>query len=236
MAVTIDATATTTYDDAGTTVSPQNYTGMTVGAGLTNSALLIIVLIDAGGTAWPTGYGTAPTAKWAAQTMTLIGRAVDSTNHEAIEYWGVLSPTAGNQTFAYTWPNAGGANNVAKTMSAVSFKGVTQTSIAAAFANFHSAGGTANGASQTQTSATGNIAVATFSNDSSGGGDPMTAPAGAVEWSHGGPNVNAWVMSYASGAASVTFTTSAFGSSVVYAAAGVNVVAAPDTLMGAMVM
>lgn len=92
------------------------------------------------------------TVKWGSQTMTLVGNAFDSTNRLQTLFYGLLSPTAGNQNITVT-----GANTWF--VDAISFGNANQTSVANAFKNFNSSAITSTSTSVTVTSNTSSIVV-----------------------------------------------------------------------------
>src|SRR5690349_11814286 len=105
MAVAIDATGTDAL--SGTSVTSFDYTGLTVGAGLSNGAL--IAFISASGT---TSNGAAPSSMsvhWDSagtnQALTQIGTSQvvgGGTGTMVSSLWGLVAPTAGNKTLHIT--------------------------------------------------------------------------------------------------------------------------------------
>lgn len=113
MAVTIDASGT--VQSTASFVSSFNYTGLTIGTGLSNSYLVISVSF-AGGI--PSGISIT----WNGTSMTQIGLVSDSTGGQAACLFGLTNPTSGSNTAAVTWTNS---SSVA--VCGTSWAGVDQT-------------------------------------------------------------------------------------------------------------
>ncbi len=233
MAVAVDVAGTPL--DIGTSSTPANYTGLTIGSiSASNPALLALVTIKAQATVWST---TSPTLLWDAtgtsQSMSLIGRAQSTTagNGFTIELWGLVNPHTGLKTLRYAWTGGVTPNMM---VNAISLTNVLQTSNALAFptARFNSAtsASSAGPATVAITSATGNMAFAAFM-DNIFDNDPITSPAGATEWTSSNPN-NFNEAYHAAGAATVTFTSASFGGAQEWIVAGCDVVAAAGATEG----
>src|SRR6266702_623887 len=108
---------------------------------------------------------TSPNAHWDStgtnQLMTLLGVVNTTGTNGTVAIFGLRNPTSGNKTFSTSWTTASTCM-----IFGISFTGVDQTSDAAAFAHFNSATGNSTAPSVTITSATGNIIVGAFVNDS----------------------------------------------------------------------
>lgn len=145
MAVAIDATGTEAK--SGTAVTSFNFTGLTVGAGLSNSAILVMLSFDAN--------VSALSATWGAQTLTRIGTGVLNGTLRS-EMFGGVAPTSGNQTLALAWTTA---SQVAA--QAISVTGANQTGGTTTFAHSNTATSSAsNVVSVAITSATGDMVAA----------------------------------------------------------------------------
>lgn len=127
-AVAIDNCSTLFHSATGqTSIADTNHT---VGAGLTNGALTVIVV--AGSNAAPF---TVATANWdnlgTPQAMFQLAGSPATNGNQAVYAFGLLNPTAGNKTLSITW------NTVSEVMvQTCSWSGVDQTSNAIAFKNF----------------------------------------------------------------------------------------------------
>jgi hypothetical protein len=202
MAVAPDATGTKLVGGSSA-VTSLDYTGITVGAGLSNGALVAVIF-------W--GVTTAPTgisAKWdntgTPQTMTQIGSTVTfagtgGTTTGAV--FALRNPTAGNKTLHFAWTGTGNF----PTACAISFTGVDQTSDGAAFKNFASnTGNLASNASlsTTVTSATGDLVFGAFGETGTLNATPMN---GTVIYSDVTSNGADTAANRQAGAASVTVT------------------------------
>jgi hypothetical protein len=124
MGVTVDQVGS--LQGTNSTVISFNYSGVTVGAGGTNTALFAWLLHGAG------GNPTSITATWDSggtnQAMTAIGGATATGIRHRM--YGLLNPTPGNKTLNVAW-----TTNDQIAVVAVSLRGVLQTSVAAAFIN-----------------------------------------------------------------------------------------------------
>jgi hypothetical protein len=151
MAVVLDAAGTEQKTSTGG-VLLLNYTGLTVGSALTNSALVAMLSFD-------TKTVSALTVKWGSQTMSAIpsATATASGTFGFIIFYGLIAPTSGLQTLAITW--TGGAQCVCE---AVSWTGVNQTGGATSFPHGNSAIATSTAPAVTITSTTGNAVMAAF--------------------------------------------------------------------------
>ncbi len=220
MAVAIDATGTMT--DAGNSTIPVTNTSHTVGAALSNSALLSIVIIWSATSAWPNTDTITHT--WDSVGLTLIGRKSDTLNNATVELWGLIAPNAGNKTLSYTYTGSSPTASEIGILS-LSFSGVNQSSVAAAFTNFASAAATSTSPSVTVTSPTGNIGVAAFATTGTGDITPFTTPVGFTQIYHQNAHQINSIGARAAGAGSLVFAATA-ASSEAWAGAGVNIVAA----------
>src|SRR5205823_5976953 len=129
MAVVLDATSTaSTRSASGTTATHAN---LTVGAGLSNGALIFLAVT--------TSSSTGLTLTWdvagANQAMTSIGSL--ATANSVTYIFGLRNPVAGNKTLTANWTGTGQT-----TLYGISFSGVNQASDAAAFKNFNSVSAT----------------------------------------------------------------------------------------------
>lgn len=149
MAVVLQNTGT--VQEIVSSNTTQTYTGLTISAGLTNSALLAILVLGAGTTS--SGFS----ATWGGTSMTVIGSlsisggAFDIGN---IVLFGLVAPASGNQNLVANWTTVNFAS-----MCAVSFSGVKQSSVANAFAHFNSTTSSGGAPSLAITSAVNNMVV-----------------------------------------------------------------------------
>lgn len=209
MAVAVDAVSSAETQSASVTTA--THTNLTIGASLSNGALIV-------GVGWDTKV-TSPTAHWDStgtnQLMTLIGTVNTAGTNGTVAIFGLRNPTSGNKTFSTSWTTASIA-----CIFGISFTGVDQTSDANAFKNFNSATGNSTAPSVTITSAVGNIIVGAFVN--------ATA---ATDWTSVNNTTlcltigDQLAMNRAAGAASVAMS-GVIGSADQWAATGVNVAAA----------
>lgn len=212
--VTFDAKTTTAATATGTSVSTS---GLTMGAG-GGGAIVVGYWIDSANStpaalacAWdPGGTNQAFTA------ITGTNTGVNGGISGASVLFGLLAPTAGNKTLTCSWTGSSTAAIVA-----VSFTGVNQGSIAAAFpnGNFSSATTAAAGpVSVTVTSATGHQTVGLFAQN--------CVAFGAVSGTTIAPELDmanmGVISSYSNGAATVTMT-AAFTGTCVQIASGTDV-------------
>lgn len=201
MAVAFDAipTGAPASDVVFGAVSTINLTTLTVGSG-TNRALVAGIIISS------TSAPTSVTAVWDSggtnQSMTQIGTGTSTTTStmQYIFLFGLLAPTSGNKTLAFSWTNAASNGGYA---SAISFTGVNQTSVAAAFINFNTNNLSANPSTITITTTSGNATVEF-------GGDFSGAPSATnqtlwYEDTAGGPN--GWAAYALSVGASTAYST-----------------------------
>ncbi len=212
MAVAVDAVSSAATQ-SGASVTTFTHTNLTVGASLSNGALIF-------GVAFETAV-TSPTAHWDStgtnQLMTLLGTVnVVGGANETIALFGLRNPTSGNKTFSTSWTTATGC-----TVFGISFTGVDQTSDAAAFKNVNSAHATSTAPSVTITSATGDIVVAWFAHDN-GSADFSSLNNTTL---YNGSGVNDGAANRAAGAASVAMS-AVLTVSDFWAAIGVDVAAA----------
>jgi hypothetical protein len=230
MAVAVDAVGTT----ANTPIPPFDYTGLTIGAGLSNSALVVCVMLDAAATNYASATNTATWDNGGTnQAMTRIGIIGDPANGAFIEYWGLLSPTAGNKTLHYTSSSASITQTV---INAISLTGVVQTNIATAMPTAHFSSVSLNNTSAPTfavTSASGNMVFGAQANIAASDADPLTSPAGATEWIHDTSVAVNGECYHAAGAGTVTFTFTAPSPAQNYCGAGIDVVAAAGTIRAA---
>lgn len=160
MAVAFDA-AGADFSDTTAAVNPVNYTNLTVGAGLTNSVLLVKILAQDAASPTSVVWDQGGTN----QACTLISKlAGTNLNAGFSQYlYGRIAPTAGNKTLRTTWASAPGAFAV----QAESWQGANQTSVAAAFTNVATGEGNFGSPANptvTVTSAAGNGVSAFFFN------------------------------------------------------------------------
>jgi hypothetical protein len=188
-----------------------SYTGLTVGASLSNGALVVVLVSDAN--------VSSPVAVWdnggTNQAMTLIGTT--SFTFEQVNVFGLVNPISGNKTLKVTW------NAVTSEMyiGAASWSGVDQTGGATSFAHYNGASGTSTAPSVAITSATGNAVMAGI-----GQTQFLNSVSGTVLWAidNGGPNIGVGIFRSA-GAASVTMS-GVISVSTDWAIGGVDIVAA----------
>jgi len=122
MAVTLDSTGTSQVTSSS--VNTFNYTGLTVGAALVNSAAAFTMVFG-------TGSPGNVTVTWDGVSCTQQCSQADGSNQATVQWWAIRSPHSGNKTLAVTWD--GTASNI--TVCGISFSGVVQTSDGAAFNN-----------------------------------------------------------------------------------------------------
>jgi len=146
-----------TFLNSGAGVTTVTYTGLTVSAGLTNSALLAFILNNSGTTS--VDFGTGATATWSGTGMALRASILGGGNTSGA-IWGLRAPASGNNNLVFSWS---GATQV--TVCAISLSGINQASDNAAFAHSATANPTgATSASITLTTTSGNICVALYEN------------------------------------------------------------------------
>lgn len=147
--VNLDSTFSATASLSGKGLS---ITSFTVGTNANRALLLAFDVADGSATNYQTTLGAIT---WAGQALTFINQAKNSTVNRTTMLYGLLSPTSGNQTLSIAGnPSTG----FFYTIALISFYGVNQTSIAAAFPNF-------NSASNTTGSATASVTVTSAAND-----------------------------------------------------------------------
>lgn len=161
MAVAVDATGTKLVGGSSA-VTSLNYTGITVGASLTNGALVAWLMF--GDASTPTGFAANWDNTGAPQAMTVVGSVTFTGTGGTVTAvaFARLNPTSGNKTLAFSWTGTGNF----PTACAISMTGVNQTSVAAAFKNFVSNTGNVAAAgdtlSTTVTSAVGDMVIGGF--------------------------------------------------------------------------
>ena len=207
-AILVDATGTTLNSASAATV---NYTGITVGPGLTNGALIVFV-------SWG-GPVTSPSVTWDSggtnQAMTQIATGIVGSISCAM--FGLVNPTAGNKTCAISW-----TTSRTSSVTAQSYTGVLQTGGTTTWPNSaQNSGSSVTTLSLSVTSASGNRPTALFK-----GSTALTITAGTQIYDNSTTVSNA--AAFLAGAASVTFTvTNASGNDIacgcdMVAAAGAN--------------
>lgn len=217
--VAVDGTtATQTNVNAVTTMTISN---LTVGAG-TNRALLVHLGFT--GSTTPAGLTVVWDPTGANQTMTAIPGTNSGTNgalSQAVVLYGLVNPASGNKNLVVTWTGSTEAH-----ATAISFTGVMQTSVAAAFPNGNvvsNLSAVAPPAQVTITSATGNIvtavAVQNVANFGGAAGSGGTIIANA---NTGGP-AQQLASSYYPGASSVVAGVTWSGSTAPWIASGSDV-------------
>lgn len=151
MAVSVDASGALAHS-ATATVTTFDFSGITVGSGLTNSAMVVPIFFGIDNPTsitaiWdPTGTGTSTN-----QSLTqIIADNAPSAGWNCTQLWGLIAPTSGNRILRISWTNA---SQVAA--AAVSFQGVNQTGGSSSFA------GVSTGALTTSTTATVTIPSST---------------------------------------------------------------------------
>jgi hypothetical protein len=191
MAVAIDATGTEALSGASV-LTPFNYTGLTVGAGLSNGGIIVPFQADSA------LAGIVVT--WGAQTLSLIASRNTSSGKIAYLYGGV-APTAGNQTLAISW-TGGGTHQLM--VQADSLTGVNQTGGVTTFPHSVTNGGAnSQGTTGAITSAIGNMTVASWVQ---AGADSFTSTSATQIYVDNGGAVFDGGANRAAGAATVTMT------------------------------
>lgn len=149
MAVAVDATGSARVAGSVATIS---YTGITVGAALSNGALVAGIETSSAVTAMSAVWDNGGTN----QSMVLVGsQVINNASSGTIYLFALRNPTAGNKTLKFAWTTSAIA-----TCFAISFTGVEQSSDANAFKNFASTASQSTTQSTTVTSATGDMVVA----------------------------------------------------------------------------
>lgn len=151
---------------SGASVTSFNYSGLTIGAGLTNSAAVFAVTYSA--------VITAPSATWNAVSCPLIGSFITSPE-TGCSLFGIVNPASGNKTFALSWTTA-----CQVMVAGISFTGVLQTGGATTFPNFNSSGSTgATSSTLTVTTVSGDYTIGVCNLGDSTGVPPLASvPAG----------------------------------------------------------
>lgn len=215
MAVAVDAVSSAESVSSSGLVA--THTLLTVGASLTNGALIFGVTWD--------NLATSPIAHWDStgtnQLMTSLGTVSSTGGQGRLVLFGLRNPTSGNHTFGLSWTVAAQA-----AMFGISFTGVDQTSDAIAFPHFNSATGSSTAPSVVITSATGDITIG-----------QITASAGTISSVN---NTSLYItsnfvptaMNRGTGAATVTHS-GVFGVSEPWAICGVDVAAAVGLTLNA---
>lgn len=159
MAVAPDVTgANLSTTSAGTSI---NYTGLTVGAGLSNGALVFGICFD-------DNRVTGISATWdnggTNQAMTsVVTKATASGLNGLVALFALVNPTAGNKTLHVAWTQSSQSS-----CAAASFTGVDQTGGTTSFAHQNSATGNTNTPTVAVTSATNNMVFAVHSSAAAG--------------------------------------------------------------------
>lgn len=212
MAVAVDATGTKGKATVlGTTGI--SYTGLTIGASLSNGALLVglahDITVSSVAVVWDSG-GTN-------QSLTRVGLTSGPSGNEDTEWWAVVNPVSGNKTLKVTW----NAVTAEMYIGAQSYTGVDQTGGATSFAHFNGTSGISAAPSIAITSATGNIVVAAIAQDGN-----LNTVSGTLFWAidNTGPNIGVGMFRSA-GVASVTMSGS-IGGTANWSISGVDIVAA----------
>ena len=192
MAVAIDSNPGTSQSANSNTIN--DYSGFTMGTGVSNPALVALVAWD------NTGGITVSSVQWdiagTPQSLTLITGTTASNGATSSALYGRIGTiTAGNKTVRLTLSAAGNSY-----ISLISFSGVDQTGGATSFPNGTTNTGSSTAASVAITSATGNAVV----------GAGCEATAGTITVDHttvynnvAGASVNGWG-NEAAGATTVT--------------------------------
>src|SRR5882672_3844427 len=216
MAVAIDANpgGAGASLNGGTTL---NYTGLTMGTGVSNPALVALISWD------NTGSPTISSVNWDAtgtpQTLTLIaGTLATNGNNSSALYGRVGTITAGAKTLRVVFSASTNAY-----LASISFSGVNQTGGATSFPHGTTATGSSTSASTGAiTSAIGNAVVGVGCDSSAG--TTVTPSNTTVYENHTGATVNGWG-NEAAGASTVTLTC-ALSPTTVWCYSGTDVAAA----------
>lgn len=212
-AINIDATGT--VQDQASALTSFNYSGITVGSGLSNGALIAFV-------AW-NGAISSPTATWDSggtnQSMTLI--KLIAANIACCAMFGLVNPTSGNKTLALSWTTGAPVH-----CNAQSYTGVLQTGGVTTWPNATSNSHAATSAaiSVTITSAVGNQPTAMFAFGTSG--TTISSVSGTQIYIENGGGLPVNGADFTAGAASVTLTGTPSQNSIA-GAVGSDMVAAP---------
>jgi len=216
LTVSIDAAASAAATTAGAvTLTNSN---LTVGAGAT--ALLAWLAFDAINF-FPTGV----TVKWdnagTPQTMTQVGETSSGNTNVNVYLFGLLNPTAGNKNLTATW-----TSSVPAALSAVSFNGSLNATIAATFLHLATNSGTSGTPSLSVTSATGNY-IGTLG-ASTAAMTSWTATGSAELFTFTDASSENFRGAYAPGASTLAWTAGA--TSTEWCAVGIDVAAVPTQL------
>jgi hypothetical protein len=185
--VAVDAvgTADVTAYPGGTSATFNN---LTIGAGLTNSALLVFIAF--GASTGPTGISVT----WDGVAMSPIAGASITESDIQGYFYGLVNPHAGNKTLAVSWTGTS-----AYSIDALSLSGVDQVN---PFQNVTSNGNASSGTpSVTVTSAIGDYVFAGFASAATG-----TATNQTQLFFDTGSSYPVASAAYAAGAATVTLT------------------------------
>lgn len=197
------------------TAATMTSNGLTVGSGSSRAMLALVSFGDS--TSLPAGLACSWDAGGSPQSMTAISGTTTTNGglSSSSELFGLLSPTSGNKQLTCTW-----TGNHEADLSAISFTGVNQGSIAAAFPNGTSLSNasTASPISLPITSASGHQVVALFGQNCATWG----AVSGTASFANGGGTNLGVISAYNSGAATVTMT-AAYSGSCAQIAAGTDV-------------
>src|SRR5258705_5791807 len=126
MAVALDVAGT--WTNTANAASPQTYTLLTTGTGLSNGAVCFIVCVDQ-----KTITGTAAT--WDGVACTKVASQSATGTFGLVELWALspLSTHEGAKTFSYSW--SGGPGSAQTFIVGCSFTGVNQTGGVTSFPN-----------------------------------------------------------------------------------------------------
>lgn len=195
-----------------------SYTGLTVGASLTNGALVVGLVSDitvtSAAVVWDSG-GTN-------QSMTVIGSTPNTLGGGAVQFFGLVNPVSGNKTLKVTW----NAVTAEMYIGAASWTGVNQSGGASSFTHYNGTEGTTAAPSIVITSATGNAVMAAIGHTSN-----LNSVSGTLLWAidNTGPNIGVGIFRSA-GAATVTMS-GVLGAAAGWTIAGVDIVAAAGAVL-----
>jgi hypothetical protein len=217
MAVTFDAKGTADATSNGAT--GQNFTNLTITGGLSNSALVAQF-------AFSLKTIASLAVKWdnagTPQSMTSIVAANGTGTVARAELWGLIAPTSGNKTLNAAWT---GASDIC--VQAVSWSGVDQAGGTTSFAHSTSATGTANASPGTHNSLAITSAVNNATMDAvCGDAATYNSVNQTSTYIDNAPATISGAASRAAGAATVTHTWQASGTSNHWVSVGVDIVAA----------
>jgi len=220
MAVAFDATSSAYVQ--GHDVSPVNLTTLTVGSG-SNRALVALVHTDIVSSTSDTISSVQWDATGTPQSLTLITSITNGVNAR-IYLYGLVAPTSGAKTLRVTFSGTPPAECF---LDGISVTGADQTGGTTTFAHAATGSGTGTSASVSVTSAAGNLTVAAVT-----GAEVLSSPTQTqIHVDNGGADTSAGG-SRAAGAGSVSHGWT-LGSSVAWAMAGVDIVAAASGLTAA---